>query len=353
MGNNSQLRVARPTISVAGEDKPQLSEGLLRLLIAEDTNGLYRCEAAFGNWGTRDNEIGFLYFGRDVLDWGKAVAIKLGVDTIFDGRIMGLEADFPEGRPPEITVLAEDRLQDLRMTRRTRSFADVSDADVLGQIASDHGLQADVDAPGPTYKLLAQINQSDLAFVRERARSVDADVWVSGTTLHVKPRGSRNTGTLQINYGRDLREFSVLADLAEQRTSLMVSGWDVAGKTALHYEASEGTISGELNGDQSGANLLQSALGQRKESLAHTVPLTSQEAQAVAESEFKRIARRFVRGRGVAEANAQLRVGSYVEINGVGPLFSGKYYVAEVRHLFDGTRGLRTEFTAERPGLGR
>ena len=35
-----------------------------------------------------------------------------------------------------------------------------------------------------------------------------------------------------------------------------------------------------------------------------------------------------------------------------GPLFSGKYYVCEVKHLFDG-EGLRTEFVAERPGLGK
>jgi hypothetical protein len=34
-------------------------------------------------------------------------------------------------------------------------------------------------------------------------------------------------------------------------------------------------------------------------------------------------------------------------------LFSGKYYVSEVKHLFDGTRGMRTEFMAERAGLGK
>jgi len=37
----------------------------------------------------------------------------------------------------------------------------------------------------------------------------------------------------------------------------------------------------------------------------------------------------------------------------LGPLFNGKYYVAEVKHLFDGTKGIRTEFVGERPGLGR
>ena len=185
---DSLLREARPTINVAGEDDPRLASGLLKLVISENTQGLFRCEATFGNWDVSDNPTGFLYFDRRKLDFGKAFKIKLGADSLFDGRIMGLEARFPEGRPPEITVLAEDRFQDLRMTRRTRTFADVSDAEVMNQIATDHGLSPAVSVQGPSYKVLAQVNQSDLAFLRERARSVNAELWMDGSKLHVKPR---------------------------------------------------------------------------------------------------------------------------------------------------------------------
>src|SRR5438128_801222 len=118
MTDTSNFKVARPSIAVAGQDEPELAEGLLSLLIVESISGLYRCEALFGNWGTINNKIGFLYFGRGLLDFGKPFQVKLGSDVIFDGRIMGLEAHFPEGRAPEIAILAEDRLQDLRMTRR-------------------------------------------------------------------------------------------------------------------------------------------------------------------------------------------------------------------------------------------
>ena len=103
---------------------------------------------------------------------------------------MGLEACFPEGQSPEIRVLAEDRFQDLRMTRRTRTFSDVTDSDVITQIANDHGLSPSVSVNGPTYKVLAQVNQSDLAFVRERARAIDAEVWMKGNTLNAKPHGT-------------------------------------------------------------------------------------------------------------------------------------------------------------------
>src|SRR5690349_20808566 len=199
---------ARPLINVAGEDNMILSDGLLSLSVLENTQGLYRCEAVFGNWGAADRDIGFLYFRRDILEFGKPWQVKIGhgsnAGTIFDGRIMGLEARFPEGQAPQIGVLAEDRFQDLRMTRRTRTFEQVSDADVCNHIANDHGLSPAVDVSGPTYPVLAQVNQSDLAFLRERARAIDAELWMEGNTLHVQQHTRRTGETLEMTYGATL-----------------------------------------------------------------------------------------------------------------------------------------------------
>lgn len=331
-----------------------LGQGLLGLLIAEDVSGLYRCEATFSNWGPSGSSVGFLYFDRKLLEFGKTFKVQYADTTLFDGRIMGLEGHFPEGRPPEITVLAEDRFQDLRMTRRTRTFDNVSDADIVNRIASDHGLTPSVSLSGPTHKVVAQVNQSDLAFLRERARGVDGEVWVDGSTLNAKPRTSRTGGApLELTYGQELRSLSVLADLAQQRTSFTVSGWDVAAKAALSHEATASTVTSELNGDTGGASILQSAIGERKDAIVHTVPLTSAEAQANAESLFKLSARRFVVARGVTRPDNRLAVGISVRLKSVGPLFSGTYYVAEVTHLFDGATGLRTQIGLERPGLGQ
>ncbi len=352
--NGSGISAARPTIAVAGQDVAALTQGLLGLLIAENSSGLYRCEALFGNWGNKNNAIDYLYFDRQQIDFGKGLQVKMGQDVVFDGRIMGLEAVFPEGSGArKLNVLAEDRFQDLRMIRRTRTFTDISDANLMGQITREHGLTPEVNVTGPTHKVLAQVNQSDLAFMRERARSIDSELWMDGATLHVQSRSQRNGGTKRLVYQQELYEFSALADLAAQRTSVTVGGWDVAGKSGLKYEATESILQGELNGDTSGISILKSALGERKEAVVHTVPLTSQEVQQEAESFLKMTARRFVSARGVAKGDAQLRVGSYVDLQGLGPLFSGKYYLTEVRHIFSGARGLRTEFVAERPGLGR
>ena len=347
------LASPRPDFYVGGAEQPALGGGLNRLSIVENTSGLYRCEARFSNWGNVNNTTDFLYFDRRTLDFGKTFQVKYKDKNIFDGRIMALEAGFPEGQAPEITVLAEDRFQDLRMTRRTRTFADTTDADVFRQIASDHGLSPSVSVTGPNYKVLAQVNQSDLAFARERARAIDAELWMEGSTLNAKSHSNRGGATLEMKRGMELREFTVIADLAMQRTSVTVNGWDVPSKSALTYEATESIIASELNGDTSGVSILQSALGARKEALAHTVPLNSQEAQYEAETFFRMSARRFIVGYGIAETKPDLRAGAFVDLKELGPLFSGKYYVTEIKHLFDNAKGIRTEFRAERPGIGR
>jgi phage protein D len=225
----------------------------------------------------------------------------------------------------------------------------------MRQIAGEHGLGTDVDLPGPQHRLLAQLNQSDLAFLRDRARAVVGELWMDGTTLRARSRAARtSSGTtpVRLGHGNELREVVVLADLAGQRTDVTVSGWDVAGKQALTASADRSTVAGELAGGTAGADVLAGALGTRRERVVQTVPVTSDEARSRAEALYRRIARRFVVARGVADPSPELRVGARVTLDGLGDLFSGDYYLSEVSHLFDDEQGLRTEFVGERAGLG-
>lgn len=344
---------SRPTVAVDGSDAPSLTGGLLRMRVREDVDGLSDCELEVGNWGPNGRDAsGFLFFDRRLLDFGKPLKVSVGGEPLFDGRITALEARYPQGNTPSLVVLAEDRCQDLRMTRRTRTFADVSDADVVRQIAGEHGLSEDVDITGPQHRVLAQLNQSDLAFLRDRARALDAEITVAGTKLKVRSRRSASPAAT-LTYGKELREFRVVADLAGQATSVQVSGWDVAAKEAISETAEAAVVSGELDGRESGPAVLEAAFGARKDALVNGVPQTGDEARARAEAWLKRRARRFLVGEGTTETKPGLRVGATARLAGLGGLFDGDFYVAAVTHRFDGAKGLRTEVVVERPGLGR
>lgn len=355
-GTTSSFYAARPNLSLDGEAMPGLSVGVLSIAVHETVEGLFTCELTLGNWGITAGEIGFLYFDRQVVDFGRTLAVTMGDGdaggSIFEGRIMALEGRFPEQSPPELLVLAEDRLQDLRMTRRSRQFEQATFGDVVQQVASEHGLQGQADVDSPTYPVLAQVNQSDLKFLRDGARAVDAEIWLDGTTLHAQARARRRRDEVSLTFGQRLKEFAVTADLAGQRTSVVGTGWDRTGKAAIRYEANGAAIANEVGAGTSGIDILDSAVGARVEQRVHHVPLNDQEGQTLAEAHLRRLARRFVTGRGMADGDVRLRVGAKLTLNGLGPLFEGAYYVSEVRHLFDVRDGFRTQFCVERAGLG-
>jgi phage protein D len=347
------IQASRPTIAVGGRESSSLTGGLLKLTARADVHGLSNCEAEFGNWGPNGDGSDFLFFDRRDVEFGKEIEVRIGDQALFTGKITGIEARFPEGNTPSIVVLAEDRFQELRMARRTRTFDEASDSSVFETIAGDHGLTPSVSVSGPTHKVLTQLNQSDLAFMRERARALDAELWIEGTTLNVKPRSSRTGSPVALTYGKELREFRVLADLAHQATRVEVSGWDVAGKAALDEGVDGSVLSGELAGGDSGPSVLSDTFGDRTETVADATPQTSEEARARAEALLKRGARRFVSGQGVAQSKAEVRVGATVRLAGLGPLFEGDFYVAATTVAFDGAKGLRTELEVERAGLGK
>ncbi len=348
---------ARPTIRVDGTAQgPLADEDLLSVLVEETTLGLFRCEASFRNWGSTGGTVGFTYLDRKVLDFGRAFSIELGAPgvsgPVFAGRITAIEGRYPAGQRPEVLVLAEDRLQDLRMERRTRSFENMSDADIFRRVAAAQGLQAQIDVDGPTHRVVVQLNQSDLAFLRERAAAIDAELWIDNRTLYVQARARRNAGSVSLTYGKDLLEFTATADLAHQRSAVRVTGWSVADKQPIKADASAAALGAELGALQGGSTILAGALAPRTETVADATPVAEPEARAMAEARYRDRARGFVRGTGVTDGNPKVRVGTRLTLAGLGPLFDGDYTVTRARHGFTLRDGFRTTFDVERPGIG-
>lgn len=342
-----------PQLILDGQDQPGINANISALEVEETIAGLYRCEIELLNFGVN----GYLYFDRRDIDFGMKVEVNTGVEDsanpLFTGTITGLEATYIADGGTRLTILAEDRLQDLRMTRRTRTFEDVTDEDVMQQIAQDHGLQTEFEGlSGPTHRILAQTNLSDLAFLRECARRINAEVMVDDTTLVVAKRTSRGSDPITLAYGASLRECQIRADLAHQCTELSVNGWDPQSKTAISEIADDSAIAQELNGLTGGSSILETAFGARKASLVHTVPLSTEEAREVAEARYRERARQFVTGSGTADGDPRIRAGTTLELSQMGPMFDGEYYVVRALHRLSLERGYETEFDIERPGIG-
>ncbi|MBK9647216.1 MAG: hypothetical protein IPO67_19000 [Deltaproteobacteria bacterium] len=184
-----EARDAAMAFKVAGRVEPRLAISLLALTVRERRDGLASLSATFGALGTPSGEPDLDLMDRKLLDYGAELEVQHQDTVVFKGKITCLSAQFSKSELPSLTVLAEDACQDLRMTRRTRVFVDVTDADLARRIGQEHGLDVRVDADdGPTWPQLAQLSESDLAFLRRRALSAGLDLWVSDGRLNLRAR---------------------------------------------------------------------------------------------------------------------------------------------------------------------
>lgn len=347
-----------PVFKVDGETKGELARDLLRLEIDEDTAGMKRLTVHFiaqGPVSGQESEV-LLYLDGRILDFGKPLEVSLGPTdderTVFKGTVSAINAEFREGREPEVMIAAEDKLMALRMTRRMKTYKQMSDGDIARQIASEHGLSADVSADGPTYDVVQQWNQSDLAFLRERARLIQAEIWVADDALHFQSRDQRSGTELTLVQGNHLLALSARADLAHQRTKIKVSGYDAQQREAITEEAGEDAISAETSGGRNGIGLAQQVFGDLTSYRVRSIAIISDEARSFAEAEMRRRARGFVIVSGITRGSPDMIVGSKLKLERVGaPFEGGDYYVTRVCHSYDLKDGHRTRFEAERPTI--
>jgi phage protein D len=347
---------ARPTLRFGGEPDERASNLVQSMRMEEGEGGMRALELGLSNWAsTRDGGAELAFDDGSVLRLGAEIEVYGGeVDRpreLFRGRITAIEHAFRRGEPPRILVLAEDALLAARLARRSRVFADQSPADVVRTIAADLGLQPVITALDGPPLTWAQIDETDLAFLRRLLTRHDADLQVVGRELHVSPRADVERGRVSLDLDTDLRAIAVCADLAEQVTRVQARGWDAAAGSPVRAEVERGANLGPGNG-RDGPSVLRDAIGERADNLGHLAVRNQEEAQALAEAAFDHRARRFVRARGVTEGNPSLRVGARLSLSGLGTRFDNDYYVVRTCHLFDLREGYRTEFTAECAYLG-
>lgn len=341
-------------LKIDGQEASALQSGLIDCVIEHRRSMPSTCVATFSNWGPTSNGAGFLHFGRQLLDFGKAFTVGIDRSALFHGRIAALEGEFPEGVPPRIRVTSEDALAALWEHNGFRSFSDVTDADVVQRIAADHGLSARIDMSGPTRAVIAQAGESDLAFLQARLDAAGAYCWIDATG---RLRAARNPGgreaAIVLDFGGILRDLRIQADVRGQSTRVRARGWNVAGKGATSATADATTVAGEVGaGGTSGTAIRTTAFGAAERFEGTPAVISATETQTAAAVSFANRARTFVRGIASLGEVRDALPGRRVELRGVGGLFSGIYRIETVTHCFDTTAGWRSIFTIERPWLG-
>jgi phage protein D len=266
--------------------------------------------------------------------------------TVMKGEITAMEPEFTEDMQILLTVRGYDKGHRLNRGAKTRVFVNSKDSDIMQKIASEAGLSAQIDATTEVFEHVFQDDQSDFAFIHERAHRIGYEVFVDDGKLYFrKPKGTRGDATLE--WGQTLRGFRPRMTLAKQVDKVTVKGWDPATKKEIVGSASSSSISPVIGEGKWGGSASTAAFSASEHVVVRRPVATQADATAVAQAILDDINAQFVQADGVAFGNPNLLAGKKVQINKVGTRFGGKYVVTSARHVYSAGQGYDTYFTVE------
>ncbi|NJM47386.1 MAG: phage late control D family protein [Alkalinema sp. RU_4_3] len=297
------------------------------------------------------------------LDWlddrtfeiGNEVTIKMGYESrlepVINGEITSLEPEFSTMGPSSLTVRGFDRRHRLQRGQKTRTFLKLKDSDIAAQIASESGLSGDTTDSKIVHDYLLQANQTDLAFLQERAARINYEVIVQDKKLLFHPMRNDASPTIKMRFGSDeLVTFYPRLSSVQQISQTLVSGWDIKEKKSITAKSKKTAARSNMGGDHNGAAIAEKAFGEAK--LSTTDPIASQaeaDQQAIAHLNGRVI--ELITGEGTCVGRNDLIPGNTLRITELSKKFSGNYYITGVTHRFRSDRGYITEFRVKRNAI--
>lgn len=268
---------------------------------------------------------------------GATVEVKVGKDSksIFKGEIVNFEGVYRGGEPTRLLVRAMNKMHRLKRLRKSLTFTDKTDQQILSQVVQDAGLTLDwKHDKSITYKHVYQHNLSGLEFLRMRAARMGCHVWCVDTKIMVKePDFSASSGIkLSVDKGGDLRSFTPRMSSANVVKKVTVKGWNPETKELITGEA-------QAQSSPLGSQDAVAACGDHGKEETFTVdqPIWSkEEADAIAKARLRDLNLTFITGEAEMAGNPEVDIGKVIEIeanamSGEDP-FNGKYYVMGVTH---------------------
>ena len=336
------------SVRVNGSALPLAAEADLRsVTVQEDLEALSMFTLELHNWD--DERLQVSWSDRPLFAVGNEIEIWLGyvgdIYRVMLAEITSLEPMFTAGQPPLLLVRGYDHRHRLARGRKTRTFVQMKDSAIAGQIAREAGLRARVDATAVTLSYVIQSNQSDWDFLRRRANLIGYEVYVRDKVLYFRSPQISQPPADKLSLGADITEFSPRLSSLTQAAMVAVRGWDVKEKKAV--VASVRAAPG-LGGAKLGYSVARGAFGTSTLAILGQPARNRPEADPIAQGQFSTGSLVYVEGEVVADGRPQLHAGTVVDIAGAGQKFSGRYYVTSVTHTVTKEHGYQTSFTVQR-----
>jgi phage protein D len=321
----------------------------------EALEGAGRVEVEFANQALRLLDLPLFELGSRVeLALGHLPA---GPSPVFAGELTGVEAVFPAGQMPTVTLSAQDAIHRLTEGTKQRGFPwQVTDSVIAAIVAAENGLLAAPDPVGAALTGLGafsrrprfQHRRTDYQFLRRIATEYGFEMWVEGDVLNFRPLlPGVPRPEIELRWGESLIEFAPRLTSVGQVISVRIKVWVEALKTQIAVEVA-------WDGARVRIRVRPTLFARLPEAAAATIELpdipleTPVEAVKLALGELRRRLNTRTTASGRALGDPRFRVGRLVAVDGIGRQFSSRSYrLTSVAHTLD-EAGYRTDFQVRR-----
>lgn len=282
---------------------------------------------------------------------GRPVTVSLGLGEstaiAFTGEITGLEVELDNEDAARASIRGYDRMHRLVRGRRTRAFVDQSDSTIAAAVAKEHGLTLEGPDSKEVHPYVMQREQTDLAFLLERARPLGRVVRVEGTRLLFTPRDLKTDAVMTAEMGTNLLTVRVSSSVLGLVGTVEARGWDPDEQKALSAKVAESKLASLMGGAKSGPKIADTCFAAQTTVVTDDALITAPAVELAAAAALEDMALGHVTCRGRMLGAAELRPGALIAVKGIGARFEGNYWLTRVVHTYD-QESFTTEFEGRR-----
>jgi phage protein D len=339
-------------VSAAGSPLPDaMVAALVRAEVEQELNMPAMCRLEMGSVDSDDGD----WQGVDLttLRIGDPMVVAFGEPTptvLFEGEIGAIEATF--ARESTVEIRGYDALYKLQFGTAQRIFEGVTVEQMATAIAEQHGLTIDPGEGGSqvTYPYVIQPDQSDYVFLSARAARISYEMQATGRQLYFGPTRAGQGAKMTLNFNEGVPRVTVRLKAVKQGSSVQRVGWDPVNKRPIVADVSSGSSSLRMGGTETGYEI-SAAIAPSAVAAMDPEITDAASARELAEAAYEADLDEFIEASVLMLGDPAARPGINVVLQGIGPRFSGLYYVTAAKHVYTMQDSYTTELTLRRTGV--
>lgn len=321
----------RFTVKVDGKEI-DCAESIRSVHVDSSFNRIPSATVTIVDGGTTSNR--FVTGDSDVFIPGKSISLAAGYgdrqELIFKGIITRQGIKLSQGIS-HLVLSAKHEAVKLTLARKTASFQDMTDSDVIKAILSDHGIKATVDRSEVQHESLIQYNATDWDFINMRSEACGQILAVTPEGISSKVPDLVQEPAVRIDNNFDILDFNAELDGLSAFDNYVSKGWNY--KSSEVEEVSVRSGAHDVSQGNMNSSALARSMGNGDFPVASDGMVPSSDGlNALASSVMMRKNLSRICGQVTVKGFPSMKIGDMISLEHLGKRFAGSTIVSGLVH---------------------